>query len=79
MRYRVWVFREDTGATMPVEFDGVVGAVDEIMRHMKDRGLSDEIETTIIRGKATEALKEHGAYRTPLPVRGCWVLAEVVK
>ena len=49
------------------------------MQLMESNGLSDEAEKVIVQGRATEALRDRGAYRTALPARGRWVLAEVVK
>lgn len=61
------------------EIEGLMGAVDRIMQLMRSNGLADEAEAVIVQGKATEALRDRGAYRTALPARGRWVLAEVVR
>jgi hypothetical protein len=66
-------------ASAKEEVEGLMAAVDRIMQIMKGNGLSDETQTVIVRGKATEALRDHGAYRTALPAQGRWVLAETVK
>lgn len=66
-------------ASAKEEAEGLSAAVDRIMQLMEGNGLSDEAEKVIVRGRATEALRDRGAYRTALPARGRWVLAEVVK
>lgn len=66
-------------ASAKEEFGDVLAAVDRIMEIMTGNGVTDEAEKIIIRGKATEALSGLGAYRTALPVRGRWVLAERIK
>lgn len=66
-------------ASSPEEIEGLGAAVDRIMQIMQGNGLADETETVIVRGRATEALRDRGAYRTALPTRGRWVLAELIK
>jgi len=63
-------------ASEPEEFNGLSDAVNQIMALMKGNGLSDEVEEAIVRGRATEALRDRGSYRTALPAQGRWVLAE---
>jgi hypothetical protein len=65
-------------ASQPEEVDGLTQAVDRIMALMKGNGLNNEAEEAIVRGRATEALRDRGAYRTALPARGRWVLAEQI-
>lgn len=62
----------------PEEFGSLPDAVDRIMGLMKSNGLNDEAEEAIVRGRATEALRDRGAYRTALPAQGRWVLAEQI-
>jgi len=66
-------------ASHPEEVEGLAQTVDRIMGLMRSNGLADDAEEAIVRGRATEALRDRGAYRTTLPARGRWVLAEKIK
>jgi hypothetical protein len=66
-------------ASQPEEIDGLMQAVDRIVGLMRSNGLTDEAEETIVRGRAAEALRDRDAYRTALPARGRWVLAEKIQ
>lgn len=70
---------EPSRASAKEEITGLAPTVDRIMALMRSNGLADEEEAVIVRGRATEALRDRGAYRTALPAQGRWVLAERIK